>query len=124
MTDHSRERNLEFGLFALALGLALALRLLRLGELPLNDDESRWALQALDLTRGLRTGMGPQPGYVTLTALVFFVIQAGNFAARLVPALFGAALSIVPYYFRDRLGSKPAIVLAFLLALDPGFLGL
>ena len=124
MTDTSRERNLESGLFALAFGLALAIRLLRLGELPLNDDEARWALQALDLTRGLRTGMGPQPGYVTLTALVFFVIQAGNFAARLVPALFGAALSIVPYYFRDRLGSKPAIVLAFLLALDPGFLGM
>jgi hypothetical protein len=33
-------------------------------------------------------------------------------------------LSLSPYYFRDRLGGKPAILLAFLLACDPGFLGL
>lgn len=124
MMDNSRERNLEYGLYALAFGLALALRLLRLGELPLGDDEARWALQALDLAKGLQPAMGPQPAYVMLTGLVFFIVQASNFAARLVPALFGAALSLTPFNFRDRLGSQPALVLAFFLAFDPGFLAL
>ncbi|MCX6067145.1 MAG: hypothetical protein NT121_15550, partial [Chloroflexi bacterium] len=124
MTDNTRERNLEFGLFALAFGLALAIRLLRLGELPLTDDEARWALQVFDLTKGLQPAIGPQPGYVALTGLVFFVMQASNFAARFVPALFGALLTLTPYYFRDRLGGKPALVLAFFLAIDPGFLAL
>ena len=124
MTDNSRERNLEYGLYLLAFGLALAIRLLRLGEIPLGDDEARWALQALDLAKGLRPIMGPQPAYVILTGLVFFAVQASNFAARLVPALFGAALSLVPFQFRDRLGSKPALVLAFFLAFDPSFLAL
>ena len=124
MSDKPREPNLEYGLYTLAFGLALAIRLLRLGELPLGDDEARWALQALDLAKGLRPIMGPQPAYVVLTGLVFFLLQASNFAARLVPALIGAALTITPFYFRDRLGSKPAIVLAFFLVIDPGFLAL
>lgn len=124
MMETSRNRNLDLGLFALAFGLALAIRLLRLGELPLTDDEARWAMQAFELTKGLKPVIGPQPGYVLLTALAFFGFQASNFAARLVPALFGAGLTLVPFYFRDRLGGKPAIVLAFLLAFDPGFLAL
>ncbi|HEY3309994.1 MAG TPA: hypothetical protein VGK00_00005, partial [Anaerolineales bacterium] len=124
MTDYSRDQKREFGLYALAFGLALAIRLLRLGEIPLGDDEARLALQALDLAKGLPTVMGPQPAYVVLTGLAFFILQASNFAARLAPALFGAALSLAPINFRDRLGSKPALVLAFLLAIDPGFLAL
>jgi len=122
MTELSREHKPEFGLFALAFGLALVLRLLRLGELPLNDHEALWAMQAFDLTKGLRPEIGVQPAYVLLTALSFFVLQSSNFAARLVPALFGAALTLTPFYFRDRLGSKPALVLAFLIAFDPGLL--
>ncbi|MEI7849316.1 MAG: hypothetical protein WCK35_26190 [Chloroflexota bacterium] len=122
MTENNRERNLEYGLYALAFGLALAIRLLRLGELPLGDEEARWAMQALNLTRGLKPILGPQPAYVMLTSLAIFILQASNFATRLVPALFGALLTLAPYGFRDRLGSKAALVLAFFLAFDPGFL--
>ena len=124
MIDKSRESNLEFLFYTLAFGFALSLRLLRLGELPLGDDEARWALQGLNLAKGLGSVIGPQPAYVVLTGLVFFLFQASNFAARLVPALFGAALSVLPFSFRDRLGRKPAIVLAFIISFDPGFLAL
>lgn len=121
-TPESRSRALAP--FYLAFGLALVVRLLRLGEIPLSDAEAQWALQALDLTRGLRPAIGAQPGYVTLTSLVFFALQASNFVARLIPALCGAALTLTPYYFRDWLGGKPALLLAFFLALDPGGLAL
>src|SRR5512133_1200589 len=124
MMQFSKEHRLEFGLFALAFVLALVIRLLRLGELPLNDNEALWAMQAFDLMKGLRPEIGAQPAYVLLTAFSFFVFQASNFASRLIPALFGAALTFVPFYFRDRLGSKPAIVLAFFMAFDPGLLAL
>ncbi len=124
MSPTSESRSRAFAPFLLAFGLALALRLLRLGEIPFSDAEARWALQALDLTRGLRPAIGPLPGYVSLTALAFFVLQASNFAARLVPALLGATLVFTPYYFRDWLGAKPALLLAFFLALDPGGLAL
>jgi hypothetical protein len=110
--------------FGLAFTLALAVRLLRLGEMPLSDAEAAWALQAFDLARGRPFEFGPQPGYVNLTAFVFFILQASNFAARLIPALAGSALVLAPALFRDRLGDKAAILLAFLLALDPGLLAL
>lgn len=124
MMDSSRSRNVRFGLYALAFGLALSVRLLRLGVWPLTDEEARWAMQSFDLLKGLRPALGPQAGYVLLTSLVFFVTQASDFAARLVPALFGAGLVLVPFFFRDRLGEKPAVLLAFLLAFDPGLLAL
>jgi len=124
MIDSSRRPNLETILFVLAVLLAFALRLLRLGEIPLSDDEARWAMQAFDLTKGLHPAIGPQPIYVLLTALVFYVSQASNFAARLIPALAGSALVFAPMFFRDRLGSKAALVLSFVLALEPGLLGM
>lgn len=124
MEVSNTSRRLQFWLYALAFGLALTLRLLRLDAWPLTDEEARWAMQAFELANGLRPDIGPQPGYVLLTALAFFVFQAGEFTARLVPALFGAALVISPYFFRDRLGEKTALVLAFLLAFDPGFLAM
>jgi hypothetical protein len=108
--------------FGLAFLLALALRLLRLGEVPLSDFEAGWALQALGLVRGQAVEFGPNPAYVNLTALSFFLLQATNFSARLAPALAGAFLVLAPYFFRDRLGAKPALALAFLLAFEPGLL--
>ncbi len=124
MIASSRTRNAQFWLYALAFGLALLLRLLRLGFWPLTEAEAGPALQAFDLLKGVQPALGPQPAYALLTALVFFVAQASDLAARLIPALFGAALVLTPYFFRDRLGEKPAWVLAFLLAFDPGLLAL
>lgn len=116
--------HLRFWLYALAVALALTVRLIRLAAWPLTEEEARWAIQAFHLTQGLRPDIGAQPGYVLFTALAFFALQASEFTARLLPALAGAALVIAPYFFRDRLGEKPALVLAFLLALDPGFLAI
>ncbi len=123
-TDTPRPWSPSAGWFALAFGLALLLRLLRLGELPLGDDEARWAVQALDLARGVTPELGPQPAYIMLTTLLFFVFHPSDFAARLAPALFGAALVWVPFLFHDRLGKKAALVLAFFLAFEPGLLAL
>jgi hypothetical protein len=119
MDSMLRNNKLWLGL---AFMMALVMRLLRLGEMPLSDAEAFWALQAFDLARGEVVEFGPQPGYINLTAFVFFILQASNFAARLIPALAGSALVLAPGLFRDRLGDKTAILLAFFLALDPGLL--
>ncbi|GAB4482607.1 MAG: hypothetical protein OHK0031_05270 [Anaerolineales bacterium] len=108
----------------LAFALALVLRLLRLGELPLSDAEAAWALQALHLLRAQPLTMGANPLYVHLTALFFFIFQPGNAAARLLPALAGSFLVFLPGLFGDRLSQKSALLLAFLLACDPGLLAL
>jgi hypothetical protein len=110
--------------FGLAFMLGLVLRLARLGAIPLSDAEAAWALQSLNLVRGLPVEIGPQPGYVNLTALFFFILQSSNFAARLLPALAGSALVLAPLLFRERLGEKVTLALAFALALDPGLVAL
>ena len=111
----------ETGLYLLALTLGLAVRLIGLGALPLSDLEAAWALQALDVSNGIRTALDSQPAYVVLTSALFFTFGgASNTLARLIPALAGSALILVPALFRERLKPRPAVILAFALALEPG----
>jgi hypothetical protein len=112
-------------LYLLALGLGLAVRLIQLGALPLNDLEAKWALQALGVAQGTGPVLGSQPAYVMLTAVLFYAYGgATNFLARLVPALVGSALLLAPRLFRDHLKPRPALILAFCLALEPGLVAL
>jgi hypothetical protein len=115
----------ESALYVLALLLGLAVRLIGLGALPLTDVEARWALQALEVANGTRPALGSQPAYILLTSLLFFVFGgATNALARLIPALTGSALILVPALFKDRLKPRPALILAFALALEPGLVAL
>lgn len=114
----------EYGLYALAFGLALALRLLRLGAFPLTDAEAVSALQALNVAGGVQTGIGPQTAYVLLTSIFFYAFDSSNFFARLTPALTGSLLVLAPMLFRHRLKPRAALILAFFLAFDPGLLAI
>jgi hypothetical protein len=120
----NRRLTLEHALYALAFALALTLRFLHLGALPLSDFEADGALQALQVARGAHPVIGPNPAYVLLTSILLFVFGASNFLARFWPALVGSILVLTPFFFRDRLGRAPALILAFALALEPGLLAL
>jgi hypothetical protein len=76
------EPTLEHACYALALAFALGLRFLHLGALPLSDFEADWALQALRITPGLHPAIEPNPAYVHLTAVLFYMVGATNFLAR------------------------------------------
>jgi hypothetical protein len=122
--ETSHRSNTETLFFVLALALAIVLRLFHLGELPLSDREAGLALQAWQAVQGMRPALGPEPGYVALTAALFFVFGSSDFLARLVPALAGGLLVLVPWILRERLPGRSAIYLAFILALEPGLLAL
>ena len=112
-------------LYLFAFILALAVRLIRLDALPVTDLEAKWALQALGVAQGTHPTLGSQPAYILLTSIFFFLYGGGtNFLARLVPALTGSVLVLVPILFRDRLKPRPGLILAFFLALDPGLVAL
>ncbi|MCL4530929.1 MAG: hypothetical protein M1282_16160 [Chloroflexi bacterium] len=112
-------------LYSLAFILALTVRFIKLGAMPLTDVEAHWALQALGIAQGAHPALGSQPAYVLLTSILFFAYGGGtNFLARLIPALTGSALALVPYLFRERLKPRPSLILAFFLALDPGLVAL
>ena len=111
----------ETALYLLALLIGTLVRLIGLGALPLSDLEARWALQALDISNGIRPAMGSQPAYVVLTSALFYAFGgATNALARLLPALTGSAMILLPVLFRERLKPRTAVILAFAIALEPG----
>ena len=114
----------EGWLYGLAFLIALGLRFIHLGASPLTDSEAALALQALQIARGETPLLGPQPGYILLTSALFTIFHSTNFLARFLPAMMGSVLVFVPYFFRDKIRPRPALILAFLLAIDPGLVAL
>lgn len=114
----------EGWLYWLAFLLALGFRLIQLGASPLTDSEATLALQALHIAQGQSPLLGPQPGYILFTSILFAIIESTNFMARLVPAIVGSTLVFVPSFFREKIKPRPALILAFLFAFDPGLVAL
>ncbi len=116
-----RHFKYEGWLYTLAFLLALSLRLIQLGALPLTDAEAEPALQALHITQGLKPALSPHPFYILLTTPLFFIYGgAANFLARFISAIVGSALVFAPLLFQGRLKPRPGLILAFFIALDPG----
>ncbi len=124
MSPMSSARNFTIAhlLMACIFLVGITVRLLNLGGLPLSDREAEAALQALQFSNGSAAGFsgaGIWPAYMSLTGLAMYLFGDTNFIARMVPALSGALLVLVPFLFRDRLGLLPALLLGSGLALDP-----
>jgi uncharacterized protein (TIGR03663 family) len=110
------------GAIAIAVVVAAALlRLYSLGSRPLSGDEASQALAVLHYVRGQDVDLTQfSPWLTNLNILLFFVASPGDFAARLVPAVFGIALVLLPVLlFRRRMGMAAAIGAAVLTALSP-----
>ena len=115
-----RKRNNEIIFYVLAFVVAAGLRFIKLGELPLSGGEANLALQALDAVKGIDTSVSSQPGYIALTALLFSIFSATGFWACFWPALAGSVIVFIPFLFKELLGSRCSILLAFLFAIDAG----
>lgn len=93
--------------------------------MPLTDAEAAPAVQALRLSQGVETALDPHPFYILSTSFLFLLYGGGtDFLARLMPALMGSALVLAPLLFDDRLKPRPSLLLAFLLAIDPGLVAI
>ena len=115
-----RKRNSEILFYALAFVVAAGLRFIKLGELPLSSNEANLAMQAFDIMNGINTNVGGQPGYLSLTTLTFSIFSPTGFWARFWPALSGSMVVFIPILFKEMLGKRCSILLAFLLAIDAG----
>jgi hypothetical protein len=107
-------------LYFLVLLIAISVRLVNLGAVPLNEGEADLALRAADVSDGKPADYGAQPAYTSLTGLTFDLLGDTNFTARLWPALMGTALVLIPLFFQRRLGQPAALIFALGLAIDPG----
>ncbi len=112
-----KQISLETLIFALAFLLGLFLRIIALGKPLFSEAEAFSALQAHKLALG---GSASVEGlYTVLTAGLFSVFHSSEMLGRLIPAVSGSLLVLLPWFFRRQTGQVPALILAFLLALDP-----
>lgn len=122
-TNHTRQTN-TIVFLVLAGILAFGIRFILLGKQPLSDLEAVNALQALNFAGGGNNAGSSEAGYVVFTSIWFFLFGAGNFSARLLPALSGAVLALTPWLFRKQLGERTTLFLSFGLALDASWVAI
>jgi len=107
-------------LWGAVLLVALALRLMALGAMPLSPAEARTALPSLDASRGDGWPTSTEsPLLLTGNTLLFRLLGPGDAVARLLPALAGTALVALPWLWRRRLGDLGALCAVGLLMFSP-----
>ncbi len=107
--------------FALA---AIATRFWGLGDRPLHHDESIHAYQSWTLSRGGDWRYDPAyhgPFLYYVNALVYKIVGASDFTARLMPAIFGLILIGFAWPLRREIGKTAAGVYAVLVLTSAHF---
>ncbi len=99
--------------------VGLLLRLLALDGAPLSSDEARQALASWNFARGMFDPFTGSPLLFTGNASVFALFGASDATARMIPALVGGALILLPALLRNELGRAGALIASALLALSP-----
>jgi uncharacterized protein (TIGR03663 family) len=111
--------------FAGLISIALAARVVDLTAKPFHHDESEhaWFTWLLQTGKGYHYDPvfhGPVQFYVM--SVLYFVLGAGDLAARLAPALVGTLLIGLVYLLRRQLGSVAALAAAALFCISPAYL--
>ncbi len=114
--------SVEAGLYIVAIVVALMLRFANLGYWPLLSAEVTEAWPAWSFLHGGRLeSFNYSPLLFGVNLFNFMAFGASDAMARLLPALAGTVIVILPYLLRDRLGRCGAIAASLLLALSPSF---
>ncbi len=119
-SDRPGALSLEAALFAVAVALGMAARLLLLDLRPLSVEEGTLASESYRFLQGQPADtlhQGPLEAFGMVLALAMFA--GSDAAARLLPALVGSALVATPYLLRGSLGRTPALLAAYGIALSP-----
>ena len=111
--------TIEVTLYAALALVGLFVRLFVLGEAPLNADEARQAVASWNFVRGTPDDFTGSPLLFTGNALLFALFGATDVAARLLPALSGSALILLPALLRRELGRTGALIAGALLVFSP-----
>lgn len=114
----SLEALVYLAIFMLALGLRLA----QLDDAPLSATQAHEAIAALhriDPAMTENPAIARNPLMALTNQVLFFLLSANNFTARVSTALVGTLLVVGAWLWRDRLGPTAAILMALFLAISP-----
>ena len=111
--------------FLLVALVAAAMRLWELDGRTMHYDEAIHLHFSWKLARGVEYVHSPWmhgPFQIELVAVVLKYLGDTDYLARLPYALFGVALTVLPYFMRRLLGDKGAVCAAVILAFSPSLL--
>ncbi len=126
----------EAAFLAVVLG-ALGLRLFELSGRPMHYDEAIHLHYGWKLANSAGALLGwpwifgtdyfhsawmHGPFQIEMTAVIFTILGDSDFTSRLGYALFGTALVGLPFFLRDHIGRRGALIAAVMLALSPTLL--
>lgn len=124
--EQSRETtNLRLGIRGETLAylgllvLALVLRVVSLGDVPLDDRSAAEALAALQDVRGNEQVVSHNPLMTFANQVAFFIAAPSHTNARIPTALVGTLLVLGPLLWRQWMGKTAALLMAVLLAISP-----
>ncbi|MBN2306343.1 MAG: hypothetical protein JXQ72_17805 [Anaerolineae bacterium] len=102
--------------------LALSLRLVQLGNHPLDNTQAEQALAALRAVNPQVAGetlVADSPLTYLFNTISFSFMAQGNVAARLPVAIGGALLALAPLLWRRYLNPLPPLIMSLLLTISP-----
>ena len=115
----------ELLFYVVLISLALGMRLWDLGSRAMHHDESLHAFYSWNLSAGFGYEHNPMmhgPFQIEASAIVFRLLGDGEYTARLLYAIAGTALVLLPIGLRPWMGRLGAIIAATLLAFSPAML--
>ena len=115
----------EWAGYGVLLLAALGMRLWDLGARALHHDESLHSYFSWELYTGNGFRHNPMmhgPFQFEANAAIFFVFGDSDYTSRLLYALLGVALVVLPFFFRKRLGILGAKFTSAMLAFSPALL--
>lgn len=102
--------------------IAFFLRFMGINKMPLSELEASSGLQALSLfSSANHTGI-VQPLYIITTSVLFKLFNSSNFTARLLPFICGMIFIVLPYFLKENIGNKKALLLSAFFAIDPALI--
>ena len=125
------------GAFIAVMVIALGLRLFELSGRPMHYDEAihlHYGWKLANSAGGLlgwpwifgtdyvHSAWMHGPFQIEMTAVIFTIFGDTDFTSRLGYALFGTALVGLPYFLRDHIGRRGALIAAAMLAVSPALL--
>ena len=122
---HAVKRAIYISTYVVLAVVAAVMRFWELGARAFHHDESLHAFYSWNLYAGegyIHNPMMHGPFQMEATAGLFFLFGDDDYTARLLYAIAGTALVLMPLLFRSRLGNWGALFTSMLLAFSPAML--
>ena len=111
--------TIEVALYVALAFCGFVARFFALGDAPLTSAEARQAMASWNFVNGNAGAFTGSPLLFTGNAILFALFGANDTIARLLPALFGGALVVLPALLRRELGRVGALVTSALFVFSP-----